>query len=110
MVDYFEWAERNLAAVTPHELQSREVNVYFSPNVPDERRVVNLADGTLKVFHAGQDRPHRAYFADLESLLEYCRKRSIPLQETDGQIRVVPRGTAEAGDPGKQGQPPRQVA
>src|SRR5438093_3449531 len=96
-MDQFEWAERNLDAVSPHELQSRGVNVYFAPNV-GTGRVVNLADGRLESFFAEEERPARGYFADLGSLAGYCIRHGIALSETNGQMSTAPQA-GEAGDP-----------
>ncbi|MBI3967592.1 MAG: hypothetical protein HY329_18295 [Chloroflexi bacterium] len=53
----FEWAENNLRAQTPHELQSRGVNVFFAPNVEAGCKVVNLADGRVDSFQTEEERP-----------------------------------------------------
>lgn len=95
----FEWAENNLGAAKPHELQSRGVNVFFAPNIQPDTKVVNLADGGVDRFAPGQDRPPAGYYADYESLERYCRQQNLPLTETSGQISILPRGTQEAGDP-----------
>jgi hypothetical protein len=95
----FDWAANNLDAATPQELQGRGVNVYFAPQIAPERRVVNLADGTVAQFEENQDRPSSGLFADYEGLERYCRREGIPLVETGGQISVLPSTTRAAGDP-----------
>ena len=95
----FEWAENNFRAASPHEFQSRGVNVYFAPNISPAVRVVNLADGRVDAFQPDEERPRHGYYADLESLERYCRKHGIPLSVTDGQVSTEPFGKTEAGDP-----------
>lgn len=98
-MDGFEWAQNNLDAETPHELQERGINVFFAPNISPETKVLDLASGRVDSFFEGQERPREGYYADYESLARYCRERGIPLVETDGQVSTQPAGTDEAGDP-----------
>jgi hypothetical protein len=99
-MEHFEWATNNLGAPTPHELQSRGIDVFFAPNIDDNAKVIDLADGTVDRFFPGQERPPAPrYYADYDSLARYCLSHGIPLVETDGQITMHPVGSGEAGDP-----------
>jgi len=100
----FEWAENNLGAETPHQLQARGVDVYFAPNIAPDTKVVNLADGRVEQFVDGEARPRDGYYANFDSLVRYCRARGIPLNEVEGQASVLPVGRDEAGDPLRRGE------
>jgi len=65
-MDFFHWAENNLAVATPYELQDKGVQVYFSPNVPSNERVVDLENGNVRTFHEGEERPQAGYYAQRE--------------------------------------------
>ncbi len=90
---------------TPADLQASGVNVYFALNIRADTKVVNLADGRIDQFREGEQRPQRGYYADFESLTRYCRKRELPLSETNGQVSTQPVDTREAGDPLSHGAP-----
>jgi hypothetical protein len=101
-MDGFEWALDNLAdygADSPHGLQAQGVNVFFAPNIEPNTKVVDLGTGRVVRFVDGERRPLRGYYADYESLGRFCRKRGIPLVETNGQVSTEPAGKGEAGDP-----------
>jgi hypothetical protein len=85
-VEAFDWAENNLDARTPGELQDAGVNVYFAPNVAPNRNVVDLANGQVEWFQPSEDRPRTGYYADREDLARFCETRGIPLVETNGQL------------------------
>jgi hypothetical protein len=93
-VDAFEWAENNLGARTPHQLQDAGVNVYFAPNIAPNREVVNLANGQVEWFHPSEDRPGTGYYADREDLARFCDTRGVPLVETDGQLSTQSTGAS----------------
>jgi hypothetical protein len=95
----FEWAENNFGVQTPHELQNEGVNVYFAPMIAPDEKVVNLANGRVERFFAHEHRPQTGYYAEFDSLERFCRRRGLPLVETDGQVSIEPAGTKEAGDP-----------
>ena len=100
----FEWAQNNLGADTPHQLQSWGVNVYFAPNVPPDQKMVNLADGRVESVRSGQQPAQDGYYADFEGLIHYCRQNGLPFTETDGLVSVLPRGFGEAGSPLRHGE------
>lgn len=100
----FEWAEANLNAESPHELQSRGVNVYFAPNIGAEMKVINLADGRVEQFWKEEDRPQTGYYLNAEDLARYCRQHGLPYSENNGQISLQPVGFEEAGDPLQHGE------
>lgn len=85
----FDWAQNNLGAQSPHQLQSEGVNVYFAPNIAPDDKVVNLENGTVQRFQEGEHRPLHGYFADVTSLREYRRVHGLPLIETNGQMSVI---------------------
>lgn len=89
-MDGFAWAQNNLNADTPHHLQNHGVNVYFAPEIPYETKVVDLANGRVTRFPTGEHRPQNGYFADYNSLANYCGAHSIPFSETNGQVSVEP--------------------
>ncbi len=95
----FEWAENNLDAHDPHELQDRGVQVYFAPNVRAGEWIVDLADGRVDVLQEEEPKPQQGYFAQLESLERFCRREGIPLSERDGYVVTWPESPREAGDP-----------
>ncbi len=95
----FEWAENNLGAQTPHQLQDQGVNVYFAPMIAPNEKVVNLANGRVERFVEDEPRPDAGYYAEFESLERFCLAHHLPLTETDGQASVLPVGFGEAGDP-----------
>lgn len=98
-MDGFAWAQENFNVKTPHELQSRGVNVYFAPEIPTGTKVVNLGNGHVEQFRDGEQRPASGYFANDATLAHYCREAGIPLVETNGQMSTEPTGTGEAGSP-----------
>lgn len=85
----FEWAENNLRVAKPHELQDRGVNVYFAPRI-EPRKVVNLADGRVDVIQEQERRPQTGYYADFQSLANYCREAGLPFAEVDGAASIEP--------------------
>ncbi len=87
-MEYFEWAENNLDVRTPHELQDRAVQVYFSPNIPSGGRLVDLQNGNVRTYHDGEERPLVGYYADEASLDRYCREHNLPFRETAGTVSV----------------------
>ncbi len=87
-MDWFVWAQNNLDAQTPHELQARGVQVYFAPNIPYNVKLVNLGIGTVTEFHTGEDRGQYGLYADYDSLERYTRKHNLPFVESGGQISV----------------------
>jgi hypothetical protein len=89
-MERFSWAENNLRADDPHELQHKGVQVYFAPNVPANERLVDLESGRVDTLQDGEPKPKRGYFAELESLGRYCRRAGIPLSEQDGRMVAVP--------------------
>ena len=95
----FAWAENNLSAQTPRQLQEAGVDVYFAPMIAPNERVVNLANGRIELFFTDEPRPESGYYAEFASLERYCRAHDLPLNETNGQISVLPIGHEEAGDP-----------
>ena len=99
IVDRFEWAENNLGAQEPHQLQDRGVNVYFAPMIAPDEKVVNLANGRIERFTADEPRPEAGYYAEYDSLERFCRAYELPLTETDGQASILPIGHERAGDP-----------
>jgi len=98
-MERFEWAENNLDAHDPHELQDRGVQGYFAPNVRANERIVDLTDGRVDVLKEDEPKPQAGYFASLESLERYCRRHGIPLSERDGYVVTWPDSPREAGDP-----------
>lgn len=104
-MDGFEWAENNLGAQTPHQLQNDGVNVYFAPLIAPNEKVVNLANGVVERFVEDEPRPEHGYYAEFESLARYCRARGLPLTETNGQVSIQPVGFKKAGDPLLHGAP-----
>lgn len=95
----FEWAEQNLSADTPHNLQVRGVNVFFAPNISPDIKVVDLGSGRVELFQTEEHRPQTGYYIDYDDLERYCRENGIPLVETNGQVSTQPLDTREAGDP-----------
>lgn len=95
----FAWAENNLGVQTPHQLQDGGVNVYFAPMIAPNEKVVNLADGRVGQFFEDEPPPDAGYYAEFTSLERFCRAHELPLNETDGQISILPIGHEEAGDP-----------
>jgi hypothetical protein len=87
-MDYFQWAEDNLDVRTPHELQDRGVQVYFSPNIASNERLVDLENGNVRTYHDGEDRPQVGYYAEERSLERYCREHGLPFYETSGTASV----------------------
>lgn len=51
------WAEANLEAGDPHQLQDEGVNVYFAPNISPDLKVVNLANESIELFMPEEERP-----------------------------------------------------
>src|SRR5947209_5120991 len=97
----FDWALANLGdqgADSPHGLQALGVNVFFAPNIASNVKLVDLGTGRVVRFREGEHRPLRGYYADEESLARFCRKRGVPLVETNGQVSTEPVGRM-AGDP-----------
>ena len=43
-MDGFEWGQSALGVNTPEELNRKDVDVYFAPNIKPKERVVNLSD------------------------------------------------------------------
>lgn len=102
-MDGFEWAENNLDAKSPDQLQDEaRINVYFAPNIAPETKVVNLADGRVEFFAPDEPRPLEGYYAEFESLERFCLREGTPLSETEGFVSVLPHGRV-AGDPLKHG-------
>lgn len=99
IVEEFEWAENNLGAQVPHQLQDHGVNVYFAPMIAPNEKVVNLANGRVERFVDDEPRPKTGYYAEFISLERYCRTNKLPLNEIDGQVTILPIGHEEAGDP-----------
>lgn len=93
----------HLAVRTPQELEAGGANVYVSPNIRPNTKVVNLANGQVNWFQEGEDRPARGYFAAFDGLVHYARRHGIPLSETNGQVSTQAVGFAEAGDPLRHG-------
>ena len=87
-MEYFEWAQDNLDVKTPHELQDRGVQVYFSPNIPSDVKLVDLQNGNIRSYHPGEDRPQVGYYAEFDSLGRYCREHGLPFIETQGLVSV----------------------
>lgn len=87
-MQYFGWAENNLDVRTPHELQDRGVQVYFSPNIPSDQRLVDLENGNVRTYFDGEDRPQVGYYAEEQSLERYCRDNGLPFHETSGTASV----------------------
>jgi hypothetical protein len=87
-MEYFSWAENSLGVQTPHELQDRGVQVYFSPNIPSNQRLVDLDNGNVRTYHHGEDRPQIGYYAEEHSLERYCREHGLPFHETSGLVSV----------------------
>ena len=101
-MDGFEWALENFGdygADSPHGLQALGVNVFFAPNISSNIKLVNLDTGRITRFVDGEQRPLTGYYADFESLARFCRKREIPLVETNGQVSTEPVSKTKAGDP-----------
>ena len=71
-----------------HELQDRGVQVYFSPNIASNERLVDLENGNVRTYHDGEDRPQVGYYAEETSLERYCREHGLPFQETSGTVSV----------------------
>lgn len=92
-----DWALNNLQVESVEQLQRGTVNVYRTPNIPDETKVVNLDDGQVLTFFQGQERPD-GFFAEIETLERYCLREGIPLAEVEGQLTVSAL-SGEAGDP-----------
>lgn len=87
-MEYFQWAQNNLAAQTPHELQDRGVQVYFAPNISSNVKLVDLEDGSITSFHEGEDRSQVGYYAEYDSLQRYAEQHDLPFIETSGQVSV----------------------
>lgn len=104
-MDEFEWAVNNLGIESPHELQDRGVNVFFAPNIDQECRVVNLADGRVNSFWSEEHLPLSGLYADYEGLMRYAEQRGMPFSETNGQVSFQPVGFDQAGDPLEHGEP-----
>lgn len=86
----FEWAERNLNVLTPHELQDdRGVQVYFAPNIPSDVKLVDLGTGRVTAFHDRERRPRSGYYADFESLRRYAERHDLPFHEESGLVTIV---------------------
>ena len=87
-MEFFEWAQNNLAVETPHELQARGVQVYFAPNIPSNVKLVNLRTGRVVSFHVGEQRPLNGYYAEYDSLQRYAEKYRLPFAEIEGLVIV----------------------
>jgi hypothetical protein len=87
-MEFFEWAQNNLAIQTPHALQDRGVQVYFAPNIPSNVKLVNLGTGRVVSFHDGEQRPLNGYYAEYDSLSSYAEKYHLPFVEIGGLVTV----------------------
>ena len=85
-MENFEWAQNNLAVDTPHHLQDRGVQIYFAPNVPRERKIVELGTGSITQFGDNETRSQVGYYADFDSLQRYAREHDLPFTEMNGQV------------------------
>lgn len=111
-MDGFEWAQQNIEPrvrgdiPSPQALQERDVQVYFAPMIASDQKLVNLADGRIEQFFEGEEQPESGYFAEFDSLEQFCRREGIPPSEVDAQAVMLPTGDEDdAGDPtSKSGQ------
>ncbi len=105
-MEHYEWAEANLEGrvdpevSTPHDLQRAGVHVYFAPHIEADRKVVNLGTGEVEQFFADEGRPQEGYYADFDSLEQFCRRNGLPFQEVDARaILLATVSSNGAGDP-----------
>lgn len=94
-----EWARNNFGFEDPDQMQREKVDVYYSPNIAPNRKVVDLRDGRVDWFWPETERPTEGLYADYESLEAYCYKQGCPLVEQEGYVIPQPFGHGEAGDP-----------
>jgi hypothetical protein len=81
-----DWASRNLGVSNVHDLQSRKVGVHLAPGLPVGIKLVRLSDGKVDVVQPQEHPRHDGYYAEEESLLEYCRTVGLSFREADGYI------------------------
>lgn len=86
----FEWAKAQLGVRTPYDLESKGVTVFFAPHIQDDLKVVDLADGRVVRYPTGEPRPRSGYFADYETLVDFCSASGASVAEADGSLRLIP--------------------
>ena len=89
-MDEFAWARNNLQTEAPGDLRGHAVSVHTGPHAPYEIKVVDLADGRVRVFHQGQKRPRAGLYADLDGIARYCGRAGLPFAEVEGTVVIEP--------------------
>lgn len=60
----------------------------FSPQIPSGQRLIDLEKGSVRTYHAGEDRPRAGQYAEERSLEECRRQRGRPFYGRSGTVTV----------------------
>jgi hypothetical protein len=74
----FDWMVRALGASVPAELRSRGLTVYEAPEVPADRRVVNLVNGVIVEFAEAGEIPAAGFWPDIKEITSLAAKSVGP--------------------------------
>ncbi len=85
----FYWMTHVFGASTPAELRGYGIEVYEAPEVPSDRRVVNLVNGVVVDFAEEGEMPATGFYADFDEILSLAEQRGAPLGEQSGALRPL---------------------
>lgn len=88
-----------VGASAPAELRRRGVSVYEAPDVPQDRRVVNLVNGVIVDFTVEGEVPAAGLYADLDEVVSLAENSGRPVAEQSGALRLVRRAASSDSAP-----------